>query len=108
MPPRCFFLVLAICLGTTIFGCGERVEEEQIEVKSANDPLNLPRSLLQGYAEGQPLGSEASTFSNMIEDVRKVDPAKAAILEEGLKEIQQAHPSARPGKAKEVLQKIKT
>ncbi len=88
-------------------GCGSGGRpEETIEVKTSNDPLTAPRDMLKRYAAGQPLGSEVTGFPFMVEQVRKVDPARADVLEQGLEELQKAPPSARRAKAKEVLAKI--
>ena len=103
MVRRCC-LVAALALAVFAIGCGPG--GERIEVKSANDPLAQARAVLQRYADGQPLSSEVSSFPKLVEDVRQVDPAKADILEKGLADIQKASPSARPAKAKEVLQKL--
>lgn len=105
MVRSCFFLI-ALLLAAAVIGCGSPVKEEQIELKAANDPLSLPKSVLQRYAEGQPMGSEATSFPKMVEDVRKADPAKADILEKGLQELQQAAPDARAGLAKSLLEKL--
>lgn len=77
-----YFLGLVLAFGAV--GCGSTVQEKQIEVKVTSDPLLMPRSILQRYAEGQPLGSETTSFPKMVEDVKAVDPAKADILEKGL------------------------
>lgn len=88
-------------------GCGGGVPEQQIEVKAANDPLHVPRSVLERYAQGQPLGSEVTSFPGMVEAVRKTDPARADILEAGLEEIQNASAPARRSKARELLDQLK-
>lgn len=97
-------LTLTIAVGT--LGCGSPVNEETIEVKASNDPLHEPRSILQRYAEGQPMGSEASTFPDMVARVEKIDPTRAAVLRDGLAEIEATAPPARAGKAKELLEKL--
>jgi hypothetical protein len=98
---------MGFAIAAVTAGCGSPVKEEQIEIKESNDPLSMPRTLLQRYAEGQPLSSEVTSFPKMVEDVRAKDPARAEILEKGLKEIQEAPPPARPAKAKELLEKLK-
>ncbi len=96
-----------VCLIALLVGCGSGgLKEERIEVKTANDPLFQPRSILQRYAEGQAFGSEVSSFPFMIENVRKVDKVRADLLEAGLKELQDAPPAARRAKAKELLSKL--
>lgn len=103
---RSCFVVVALLLAVAVLGCGGGVKEEVIEIKVASDPLGTPKSILQNYAGGQPMGSEATSFPKMVEDVRKADPAKADILEKGLKELEQADPSARAGIAKTLLEKL--
>src|SRR5438132_1704483 len=98
-----FFAGLGLVL---LLGCGQRVKEEQIEVKPSNDPLSRPRAVLQQYANGQPMGSEVTSFPHMVEEVRKTDPARADILEKGLADLQKAPPGARAGKAKDLLSRI--
>ena len=95
------------CLMVVLLGCGSGgVQEQRIEVKTANDPLFMPRSILQRYSEGQALGSEVSNFPNMVENVRKTDKARADLLEAGLKEIQDAPAAKRKVLAKELLAKL--
>ncbi len=103
---RSCLVLVALLLAVAVLGCGGAVKEEVIEIKAASDPLSLPKSVLQNYAGGQPLGSEATSFPKMVEDVRTADPAKADILEKGLKELEQAAPAARAGLAKTLLEKL--
>lgn len=97
-------ILLVVAFGA--LGCGGGVQEKQIEIKAASDPLLAPRSILQRYAEGQALGSEVTSFAKLVEDVKAVDPAKAEILDKGLQELQQASPSEVSGKAKKLLQQL--
>jgi hypothetical protein len=100
----CLLFVLTLAPGMT--GCVSSVSEERIEVSPANDPLFLPRSVLEQYARGQALGSEVTSFPKMIEDVRRVDPERAEILDQGLQQIQEASPATRAAKAKELLEQL--
>lgn len=102
--PRIFGL--AALLLALLAGCSGPQPEETIEVKASNDPLNAPRSILQRYADGQALGSEVASFPKLVEDVRAVDAARAAVLEKGLADIQKASASSRPALAKSLLQKL--
>ena len=92
------FLVLALA------GCARGPREKVIPIP-AGDPLANARSVLQRYAEGQPVASEATSFPHFVEDLRKVDPARADILEKGLNDIQ-ADPAARVSIAKALLPKL--
>jgi hypothetical protein len=100
---RNWFLVIGLVLAVGVVGCKPR--EEVIEVKAASDPLNEPRMILQRYVEGQPLGSEVTSFPDMVANLEKVDPAKAKILDKGFKDIQNA-PAQRAEIAKELLKKL--
>ncbi len=100
---------LLIALAVTAPGCGPSVKQERIEIKapSASSPLAEATSLLQRYADGQPLTSEATSFPALVERVRKEDPAKADILQAGFADLQKATAAARPAKAKEILAKLR-
>jgi hypothetical protein len=106
MLPRFLVLMGLGLAAVATAGCTSPVEEEQIQVNAASDPLAQPRSILENYAQGQPLGSEATSFGYLVQEVRKTDPQKADVLEQGFREIEQAAPASRAAKAKEVLNKL--
>ncbi len=87
-------------------GCGGGVKEEVFKVEANNDPFHQPRQLLQRYADGQPLGSESSSYEFIVNKVREVYPAKGDILAAGFEEIKKGSPSARKAKAKSLLEAI--
>jgi hypothetical protein len=96
---------LTLLLGIAV-GCGPpgRVEERTIEVKP-NTELEQAKQYLKNYANGQPLGSEVTSFTHIVESVRRDDPTRAEILEKGFAELQ------KPGvniaaKAKEILKQL--
>jgi len=99
-------LAVAVSAAALLAGCGPpgTVNEEAIETK-APDPVAEARSILANYANGMPVTSEASTFPQLVERVRAVDPAKADILENGFKEIM-ANKQKPAAKAKELLRKL--
>jgi hypothetical protein len=100
-------ILLTALLGLVVVaGCRQGVSEQEILVNAANDPLHEPRLLLQRYAAGQPLGSEVTSYPHLVAEVRKVDAARADVLERGFADIQKASPSARASKAADVLKKI--
>jgi hypothetical protein len=51
------------------------------------------------------MGSEAMTFAEIVEEVRKTDPQKATILEKGFADLKRS-PSDRSVKARELLKKL--
>ena len=101
---------LRICLfgsliAFSITACSQQ-QNETIIVKAAADPLDGIRTVLDGYVKGQPIRSEASSFPNYINDIKKVNPEKAAVLEKGLEELQKPGANVQ-SKAKALLEKLK-
>ncbi|MCS6865041.1 MAG: hypothetical protein RMJ56_13535 [Gemmataceae bacterium] len=99
-------ILLTFLLGLAV-GCGPpgRVEERVIEVKPPPSQLEQAKQYLKNYANGQPLGSEAAGFTQLVESVRRDDPKRAEILEKGFADLQ------KPGintaaKAKEILNQL--
>jgi len=85
-------------------GCSQGVKEQSFTVKET-PALDQAKQILQRYANGQPMASEASSWPGIIEDVKKSDPEKGKILEKGIEDIQKS--KANPGpKAKEILSKL--
>jgi len=85
-------------------GCGGAVKEETIEVKP-QDPMLQVKNTLSNYAKGQPVTSEVTSYDYMVNEVRKVDPAKADILKAGLDDIK-AKPKNPGPRAKELMKKL--
>lgn len=81
-------------------------QSETITIKVAEDPLDGIRTVLDGYAKGQPLRSEVTSFPNFIRDIRKVNPEKADLLEKGLEELQKPGANVK-SKAIALLEKLK-
>ncbi|MCR4410794.1 MAG: hypothetical protein NUV77_00040 [Thermoguttaceae bacterium] len=104
---RMFSLVAGLALAVTVFGCAETVKEKKVQIKTPTDPLVPAVTILEQYANGQPMGSEATSFPNLVEELRKADPAKADILQKGLDDLQKSPESARAGKAKALLEQLK-
>ena len=98
-------LVAGLALAVTALGCGGGTVKEQV-IKVPSNPMGEATSILERYASGQPMSSEAASFPKLVEDLRKADPAKAQVLETGLAELQKVAPQARPAKAKELLKKL--
>ncbi len=92
-----------LMLAAGLVGCGSGTKEESIAVKA--DPMLQVKSTLERYASGQPLGSEVTSYDYMINEVRKIDPAKADTLKAGLEDIQNTKGSPA-AKAKELMKKL--
>ena len=98
-------LLVGFALAGICIGCGgQGVKEETIAVKK-QDPLLQVKQMLQNYVKGQPLASEVTSYDFLIEDVRKVDAAKADILKAGLEDLQKVKGSPAQ-KARELLKKL--
>lgn len=97
-------LLLGVLLAGLAAGCGGGVKEETIPIRK-QDPMTQVKAVLQNYARGQPLASEVTSYDYMIEEVRKVDPAKAEILKTGFDELKKVKGSPA-AKAKELLKKL--
>jgi hypothetical protein len=87
-------------------GCGPagKVKEETIEVKQ-NSSLEQAKQLLNNYAKGQALGSEVTSFDDIVAEVRKADPTRGDILEKGFAELQKPKTNTAT-KAKEILKQL--
>lgn len=98
-------LLAGLASATFSVGCGG-VDEKVIVTQPQNDPLYEPRQLLQRYADGQQMGSEATMFPSMVEKVKAVDPATAEVLAKGFEDLKNSPPAGRKAKAKALLAKI--
>jgi hypothetical protein len=85
-----------------LWGCS-RVDPP-IEVQPQSG-LERAKVILNDYAQGMPLGSEAMMFPEIVDEVRKTDAKKAAILEKGFADLQRA-PGNRSAKASELLKQL--
>jgi hypothetical protein len=97
--------LLGSLIAFSITACS-KPQNETIIIKTAADPLDGIRTVLDGYAKGQPLRSEVSSFPDYINDIRKVNPEKADVLEKGLQELQKPGVNVQ-SKAKALLEKLK-
>ena len=86
-----------------LWGCGGG-KGPQAEVQ-AQSGLERAKVILNDYAKGMRMGSEAMTFDEIVEEVRKTDPQKATILEKGFADLKRS-PSDRSAKARELLKKL--
>ena len=93
------FIAMAL-LG--LWGCGGGGSPGEVQPQSG---LERAKVILNDYAQGVPLGSEAVTFQEIVEEVRQTDPQKAAILEKGFAELKRS-PGNRKAKARELLKQL--
>jgi hypothetical protein len=84
--------------------CGCRKNAPPVEVKEQSG-LERAKVILNDYVEGVPVGSEAATFQEIVEEVRQTDPQKAAILEKGFADLKRS-PGNLKAKARELLNQL--
>lgn len=104
---RTFFAVTLLgIVALGMAGCmqGATPQVETFEAPTV-DPLTEAKAILQNYAKGMPVTSEAASFPDLIKRVTEKDAAKGAILEKGLGEIK-ANPSSAQTKATELLKQL--
>jgi hypothetical protein len=82
-------------------GCGK---DPPVEVKPQSG-LERAKAILNDYANGAPMGSEAETFEEIVKEVRQTDPQKATILEKGFADLKR-DPRNVSGKARALLKQL--
>jgi hypothetical protein len=90
-----FMALLALC------GCGK---DPPVQTQPQGG-LERARGILNDYANGMDLGSEAETFEEIVAEVRKTDPQKATILEKGFADLKRSRTNLS-GKARALLKQL--
>jgi hypothetical protein len=90
-----------VCMALLLCGCGKA---PPVEVQQQSG-LERAKVILNDYASGAPMGSEAMTFEEIVAEVRKTDEQKATILEKGFADLQRS-PQTRSSKARALLKQL--
>ena len=102
----CLLSVVAVCVCTLSFlGCSQSSQRERVIPLKASASMNNARSILENYAKGAPITSEADSFDAVVAGVRKEDPKAADTLEKAFQDIRQ-NPGNRARIAKETLKEL--
>ena len=97
------FLILGTLLfGTTLLAAGCSATTQNKVIQYTPDPVAEARSVVQGYANGQPIGSEMGTYDDLIGRVTAANADKGAKLKQYLSEIKKTG-RADAAKAKKML-----
>src|SRR3954468_592622 len=91
-----FMALLALC------GCASKAPPVEIQPQSG---LEQAKVILNDYANGVPMGSEAATYEDVVAEVRKTDPQKATILEKGFADLKRSPQNLRD-KARALLKQL--
>lgn len=100
----CLLAVAAAVTLAGVAGCGSGVKERTIEVPQVS-PAERAKMILQGYVNGQPVGSEMTEFDFLIRELQKTDPGRADTLKRGLDEMKRS-PAGSRSRAKDLLSKL--
>jgi hypothetical protein len=90
-----FIALLGLC------GCGK----ERPVVVQPQSGLERAKGILNDYANGVPMASEAATFEEIVAEVRQTDPQKATILEKGFADLKRSPQNLRD-KARALLKQL--
>jgi len=80
-PHRGGAVIFVACLSLLLGGCtAQDPGQTDRVIQNAPDPVGEARSMLQAYAAGGPIGSEAEGFDGLVARVKAVDAAKGDAL----------------------------
>ena len=82
-------------------GCNPEVETKVIAVKP--NPTGEARAMLESYANGQPVSSEAAGYDDLVARLKAADPAKGEALAKFVDETRRA-PAGVAERAKKLLE----
>ena len=99
--PASLILGTILC-GTTLVAAGCSATTQNKVLQYTPDPVAEARAVVQGYANGQPIGSEMGTYDDLVGRVTAADADKGAKLKQYFAEIKKKG-SADAGKAKKML-----
>jgi hypothetical protein len=93
------FVVLVVMMGTA---CSQGYKEKVIPAKEFT-PLERARTMLEGYAAGNPVGSDFMGFELLREELRSKNVDQSGILGEAFTQIEKA--MMRPAEVKAIAQR---
>ena len=107
MTARTLTVGIASALFVTLTGCGDgRVKVQDVEVKAPASAIDQAVNFLDRYAKGQPMGSEATQFEDILSQIRNTDSKKAEMLEKGFNEMKTASRDQLKAKATALIKQI--
>lgn len=95
------FLVLTALGVVATVGCNPEVETKVIAVKP--NPAAEVRAMLESYANGQPVTSEAAGYDDLVARLKAADPAKGEAFAKFVDETRKS-PAGVSERAKKLLE----
>jgi hypothetical protein len=86
-------------------GCNQGTPKVESVQAPPSDPLAEAKTILNNYAKGRPVTSEAESFADLAKRVKEKDAAKGELLDKGLQAIK-ASPASAQAKATELLKQL--
>ena len=96
----------AAALALTGCGDGEKVKPVDVEIKIALSPLDQAIAFLDRYAKGNPMGSEAESFDDIVNAVGEKDAKTGDILRKGFDDLKKASPAQLKTKAAALIRQV--
>ena len=97
-----FLFLLALVMA----GCGPQGVKEKRFSNPPPDAVTRAIVLIQGYADGQPVGSEAVEFEELVQGVAAIDAEKGKEFKEFLAEVEKTGRVSRKD-ATRILERLK-
>lgn len=80
--------IVGTILTTAVFlGCQRDLPKEKEYRRTMPQAMDTTKQILQRYVAGASLGSEADRFPQIVEEIKKTDPQRATVLEQGFEEL---------------------
>jgi hypothetical protein len=103
-------LALATLAGLACAGCGsgDVVREVRIPVRQPVTAIQRCREYLEGYARGEPVGSEVIGFQQLADEAAREDAEIGAAIARGMREIEASmkRPKEVAAKARAILEAL--
>jgi len=100
---RSFVWLLPLALvAALVTGCTAKVQDNQwpgAGSSQAPSPIEQAKAIVQRYADGEPLGSEAMGFDDIVQQVTAADAGKGAKVKKFFDDIQKRGVDASAAKA---------
>jgi hypothetical protein len=107
-PMNRFCLLIAASLALPLFaGCDSgKIQPKTIDIPMQKSALEEAQAVLKHYVDGQPIGSEAASFDDLVKRVKAENAAMGETLEKGFAELLKTPAKGQKAKATELYKKL--